>query len=166
MHMNFNQAAYAFVIGILLALLVEATDSIWSAVLYHFLFNAQSVSMLFLMKAISPGTLELAQEQTDMMQGDMLFYSLGIYFVLAAVCTTLAVMTLVWMARNENRLEEFRLVLTGTKMSEVAAGGTSRTDDKVCLMETTGKQQRMITLPLVLAVLVCLGYMILDVIFI
>lgn len=157
MHMNLNQAAYAFVIGILLALLVEATGSLWSSVLYHFLFNAQSVCLLFLMKAVSPGTLELAQEQTDMLQGEMLFYSLGVYFVLAAVCTTLAVMTLVWMARNEKRWEEFRMVLPGKRREELwmVLPGKQR-------MESADRQPRMVTLPLIFAAIVCLAYMILD----
>ena len=37
MHMNLNQALYAFVIGILLALLFEATNSIWTTMLFHFI---------------------------------------------------------------------------------------------------------------------------------
>lgn len=167
MHMNFNQAAYAFVIGILLALLVEATGSLWSSVLYHFLFNAQSVCLLFLMRKVSPKMLEQAQEQAGAMQegmlrGDVALYSLGIYFVLAAVCTTLAFMALVWMAQNENRSEELRAVLPGKQAREKACEPVA--EGRVCRAESEGKRSGMNTLPLVLAIAVCFVYMVLDVI--
>lgn len=48
MHMNFNQAIYAFVIGILLSMLVEATGSLWASVFCHMIFNSFSVCMMFL----------------------------------------------------------------------------------------------------------------------
>ena len=41
MHLNFNQFSYAIVLGVILALLVEATGSIFSSMIAHFTFNAQ-----------------------------------------------------------------------------------------------------------------------------
>lgn len=43
MHMNFNQFSYAFVLGIILALLIEASGSILPSMLVHFTFNAVSI---------------------------------------------------------------------------------------------------------------------------
>ncbi|MFG6334706.1 MAG: CPBP family intramembrane metalloprotease [Lachnospiraceae bacterium] len=40
MHMNFNQALYAFVMGIFLAVLVEAAGSLWASVFCHMFFNS------------------------------------------------------------------------------------------------------------------------------
>lgn len=48
MHMNLNQMLYAVVIGILLALLVEATDSIFSSMWMHFLINGSNMTMMYL----------------------------------------------------------------------------------------------------------------------
>ena len=42
MHMNLNQFGYAFVMGIAVAMLVEATGSIYSSILFHFIINATS----------------------------------------------------------------------------------------------------------------------------
>ncbi|MBO5292346.1 MAG: CPBP family intramembrane metalloprotease [Lachnospiraceae bacterium] len=139
-HLNFNQAAYAFVVGVLLALLVEATGSLWASILYHCLFNAQSVCLLFFMNRTAPGLLE-AQAEMEM-SGDVLCYSIGIYLILAAVFTTLAVMALFWMARNENRAESFRAVLV-------------RSPEK----------KSLVTMPLLLGAFICLFYMVLDVVF-
>lgn len=43
MHLNINQFVYAFVMGIIFALLVEATDSLLSSMLVHFCINGTSV---------------------------------------------------------------------------------------------------------------------------
>lgn len=45
MHMNLNQFMYAFALGVYLALLVEATGSIFSSMLAHFTLNFTSVAM-------------------------------------------------------------------------------------------------------------------------
>lgn len=42
-HMNFNQFSYAFVLGLVLGLLLEASDSIYSCMLLHAAFNGVSV---------------------------------------------------------------------------------------------------------------------------
>ena len=48
MHMNLNQMPYAFFIGMVLALMVEATGSLYTSVLMHFLLNAFSVAISFM----------------------------------------------------------------------------------------------------------------------
>ena len=48
MHGNINQFCYAAVMGILFALLIEATGSILSTMLIHFWINASSVVMIYL----------------------------------------------------------------------------------------------------------------------
>lgn len=48
MHMNFNQFSYAFAMGIIFALLIEATDSILSTMIVHFFINGTSVLIMHL----------------------------------------------------------------------------------------------------------------------
>lgn len=48
MHMNFNQFCYAFVIGIFLALLVEATGSLIPSIIMHFTFNSTSILLIYI----------------------------------------------------------------------------------------------------------------------
>lgn len=141
MHMNFNQAAYAVVIGLLLVLLVEATGSLWGSILFHVIFNSQQVCLMYLSDRISPGTLAASQEA---MTREMLYAALSVYLVIAAVTTTLAGCVLVWIAKNEKREENLRAVWTGRK-------------------DKTGS--RMITVPLLVAVVLCLSYMCLEFVF-
>ncbi len=46
-HGNLNQFTYAFVLGVIFALIVEATDSIWSTMIVHALVNAVSVVTIY-----------------------------------------------------------------------------------------------------------------------
>lgn len=48
MHMNFNQMPYAMVLGILLGLLAEATDSIFTTMYAHFCFNFNSILLSYI----------------------------------------------------------------------------------------------------------------------
>ena len=47
-HLKFNQMLYAVYLGIVLALMVEATGSIYTSMLMHFLLNGFNVTMNFM----------------------------------------------------------------------------------------------------------------------
>lgn len=53
LHGNFNQFTYAFFMGILFALVIEATDSIISTMIIHFIINGNSVLMLYLVDYVN-----------------------------------------------------------------------------------------------------------------
>ena len=108
MHMNLNQAGYAFVIGIALAVLMIATGSIWAPVVMHFMINGQSVCMMYITEYFMPGTL--AAESAAMTKQDLLM-TIGIYSVIAAVTTVLAVCLLIYIADSEGHKEELCSIL-------------------------------------------------------
>jgi len=108
MHMNFNQAGYAFVIGIALAFIMVATDSIWASVIMHFIINAQSVCTMYLTEALMPGSL--AAESAAMTREDLLM-TIGIYSIIAAVTTVLAICLLIFIASREGYKENLRRLL-------------------------------------------------------
>lgn len=139
MHMNINQAAYAFVIGIMLALLMEATDSIWTGVIMHMSINSFNVVLMYVMDAMPESAMDMAAEASLTTQ-DMLLV-ISVYLVLAVVCTPLALCVLAWIAGHENRKEALASVLPNRKSSHAG----------------------LITIPLVLAVVICLGMMVMDV---
>lgn len=108
MHMNFNQAGYALVIGIALALLVVGTGSIWPAVFAHFLINAQSVCSMYALDILEPGSVAM---ETEVLTRESLLISIGIYAVIAAIATALAFCLLVWMSKREGGEERLQEVL-------------------------------------------------------
>ena len=108
MHMNLNQAGYAFVIGIALALLMIATGSIWAPIVMHFIINAQSVCMMYITEYFMPGSL--AEEAATMTKEDLLM-TIGIYSIIAAITTVLAICLLIFIADREGHKEELRNLL-------------------------------------------------------
>lgn len=108
MHMNFNQAGYAFVIGIALALVMVATNSIWAPVIMHFIINAQSVVMMYVTEYLMPGSF--AAESASMTKEELLM-AIGVYSIIAAVTTVLAACLLIFIAGNEGRKEELKNLL-------------------------------------------------------
>lgn len=146
MHLNFNQAAYAFVIGIIMIFMVEATGSIWGSILIHIVFNAQQVCMMYLYGAGGSGAAQMAEAQA-LLTTDMILLIISVYLMIAAVTTTLAGGVLVWIAKNEKREEYLRAIWT------------SRKDRK-----EGQKKEKLITVPLLAAVVISLFLMCLEVI--
>ena len=108
MHMNFNQAGYAFVIGIALAFALIATNSIWAPIIMHFIINAQSVCMMYLSEFLMPGSM--AAEASDLGKEELLM-TIGIYGVVAAVTTVLAICLLIYIAGREGQKENLKGLL-------------------------------------------------------
>lgn len=115
MHMNFNQAGYAFVIGIALAFAMIATNSIWAPMIMHFIINAQSVCTMYLTEWLMPGSL--AEESAAMTREDLLM-TIGIYSIIAAVTTVFAVCLLIYIADREEQKEELKGLFKKPKNSK------------------------------------------------
>ena len=108
MHMNINQAVYAFGMGILAVLLVEATGSLWSSVIYHGLVNGSQVVLMYLMLQMEPQAyIQTAARQVTT---DLLVYSVAVYLAITAVCLPLGWALLVWMGEHEERAGVLRRV--------------------------------------------------------
>ena len=136
MHMNLNQAGYAFVIGIALAFIMIATNSIWAPFIMHLIINGQSVCMMYITEYFMPGSL--AADAAAMTKQDLLM-TIGIYSVIAAVTTVLAVCLLIFIADREGRKEELRNLLVKNEDAK-----------------------RRVTPSLMVALIIALAYMILE----
>ncbi len=70
-HMNFNQFIYAFLLGMVFSIVVEATDSILSSMILHFVMNGTSMTTIYAQKAleemgmIRSGELEQSAKEID-----------------------------------------------------------------------------------------------------
>lgn len=108
MHMNLNQAGYAFVIGIALAFVMIATGSIWASVIMHFIINAQSVCMMYISEYLMPGSM--AAEAAALSKEELLM-TIGVYSIVAAVTTVLAICLLIFIAEREGHKDELKNIL-------------------------------------------------------
>lgn len=138
MHMNLNQAAYAFVIGIALAFVMIATGSIWSSVIMHFIINAQSVCLMYITEFLMPGSM--AAESAAITNEELLM-TIGVYSIIAAVTTVLAICLLIFIAEREGHKEELKKLLVKPENTK-----------------------RRITPALIVALIIAFLYMILEVV--
>lgn len=146
-HMNFNQAAYAFVVGILAVLLVEATGSLWSSVLYHGVINGSQAILMYSVLKENP---DIYSEQAAVITNDFLLYAIGVYVVLAAIGLTLSWAVLVWLSNNEGR-KGVLLQIWQERKNQLPLSD-----------EQFKKRDKVVTLPLILACLLSIGVMIIT----
>lgn len=145
MHMNFNQALYAFVMGIFLALLVEATGSLWASVFCHMFFNSIEVVLMYASKWFSHGGYGQAADRAMAEIGTQeLLAALSVYLVIAAVTTPIAGCVIVWIAKNEGRQKIFTSLFSRREKTEAP------------------QPQYLLTVPLIVAIVLCLGCMSLE----
>lgn len=142
-HMNLNQAVYAFAMGILAVLLVEATGSIWSSILYHALINSSQVAVMYMTLKLDPAAYSDAAE---MLTTDFLVMGVAVYLALAAITLPLAWALLIWMSEREGRTGVLRAVWTERKQK----------------VSEEKKKNRLVTIPLIIGLIICIVLMVLP----
>lgn len=141
MHLNFNQAAYAIAIGIMFALLVEATGSLWSSAIAHMVFNSQQVCMMYIINHVMPDAYS-GNGAGNELTNEMLVAAIGPYLILGVIGTALAVCVLVWLAGNEHRESALKDIWRFRK----------------------NHNSYLVSIPLIIAIVLCLSYMSLELI--
>ncbi len=159
LHLNLNQFSYGFVLGVIFALLVEATGTIWSSILFHFIVNTHSL-ILSTIFAYSPLFQNIEQELVGEQEADMLteailessgywIVSVAITILMAAGTTALGVMLYKYLAKRCGRWEHIKQVLKGQ-------------DKKSLLEENTEPKKKIfeiLDIPLLLAIGICLFFL-------
>lgn len=139
MHMNINQFIYAFVLGIVFALLVEATGSMFTAMIAHFAINTYSIIILQLV----PGALKSSAESTAALRESSaasLAVAIGMLGVLALVFGSIAFIIFRQLALRNDRWLYLKAEL------------------KKGLRPQNG--ERFITVPLAVTIVACIIYMV------
>ena len=146
MHMNLNQFAYAFFMGIYAAFLVEATGSIFSSILAHFTLNFTGVMLSGILKILYKGDeMSPVLEQTgNFLQNDrmyvfMMLIGILVWFVIAVGTTVGAVAIYIHICKKNGRWEHMKTIFRKEK------------------------EERMITIPLILAVTVAIVEIIISI---
>ena len=146
-HLNFNQMSYAVLVGIVSVLLLEGSGSIFYSMLFHICINTTNVVQMLVQKA--QGTIMSQEESMAYIERTMqmpykqaLAVSVSVYAVIAAGATALAGCLLYLIVKKENRVQHMQQLLHGN---------------------TGEKRTKLISVPLVISVVLCLIYMTADV---
>ena len=100
MHMNFNQLPYALYLGIIMALVMEACDSIVAPMIVHFTMNATSSTLAFLTK----DSLEEAAGASSDLFPTLMAGVIAVYAVLALIALAIVITLIYAVFRSNNRL--------------------------------------------------------------
>lgn len=146
-HLNFNQMSYAVLVGIVSVLLLEGSGSIFYSMLFHICINTTNVVQMLVQKA--QGTIMSQEESMAYIERTMqmpykqaLAVSVSVYAVIAAGAMALAGCLLYLIVKKENRVQHMQQLLHGN---------------------TGEKRTKLISVPLVISVVLCLLYMTADV---
>lgn len=120
-HMNINQFCYAIVMGVVFALMVEATGSLWSSVLAHFAINSFSITVSKLVELYGgSGAADTARQSVETQSIAITIYQLVILGIFAALFTTLAFLLYRTIAIRNNR---WGFIVTNVKKGLRAQNG-------------------------------------------
>lgn len=155
MHLNLNQMSYAIVMGIMSVLLVEATGNIVSSMIFHACINTYNVIVMVIQQkqlAVTGGDsqalLDESLAQLGVTYHQFLLISILMFGIIAVAATTLAVLLLYGMAVIEQRQKEFICIFKRKQ-------GVSQNE----------KKESLWTASLIIAVVLCVLYMIAQLMF-
>ena len=109
MHMNFNQMAYAVVIGLVFGFVVEATGSIIPTMIMHFLINGFSVVIKHIANSVP--ALKGQAKSTEVTQA-MLLSTIWSYIPMALVGTVISAGIIYLLAGINGRIDSITAVFT------------------------------------------------------
>lgn len=144
MHMNFNQLFYAVVLGIPLCLLVEVTDSIWSGFIAHATVNIGNMTLLYLTAPLLKKFEGMGGSMNEMYSQKELLITICVYAVIAVITTTLAICVFIKLVENEGKTTAMiqlfkKRIHTGLELEP---------------------RESLFSVPLVLGMLIALGFMV------
>lgn len=147
-HMNMRQFVYAFICGIFFALLIEATDSIASSMLMHFILNAISCVAIYAVAQLPEGTQELTGEA----QRQYLLIQLLTFFPIAMIGLGVLIISYIGLAKCCGRygiikeLFSWKNITSGRRIGSISAEG----------MQSEKTPWRwLFSLPLVISIILC-----------
>lgn len=138
MHMNFNQALYAFVLGMILAVLKEVTGSLLAPILVHIVFNSNSVFLMYFSKLVT-GNGKMTE--VPVIDDRMLIVVICVYAVIALATCAIAFCVLLWIAEHEGYGQRLKAIW-GERQQE---------------------KGKIIHIPLLVAMILCIVYMFLSI---
>ena len=98
-HLNINQFVYAFFLGFTFVLLIEATDSLFSSMIAHFVINGTTVVLSYFYS--NSNTVMNAMPMTK----NIIIKSIIFNFILSLIFTPIAISILYHLAKYNDRLD-------------------------------------------------------------
>ena len=148
LHLNWNQMSYAFVVGIMAVLLVEATGSIAGSIIMHACINTYNVIMILFQRDTlkqsggdTQAIMDASLEGLGISYDQFMMVAIVVYGVIALFTTCLALLLLWGISAIEKRNIHLRQIFRKPGEGEEKS------------------RQSLWTIPLVIGVILCVLYM-------
>lgn len=120
LHMNANQCAYAFLLGIIFAVIDAVLDSVWPSVVCHVTINTQNVFLAYIVeksiKSVSD-TKSLAKASTSIDKTMLIMMAL-LFLGIALFTTVLAALLFVGICNNEDKYDNLVSIFKKKKIED------------------------------------------------
>ena len=107
-HMNVNQAAYAFVLGVIFSIINRAAGSVLPSLIIHMCINGFNMLLMFMMA----GAAKSLGQETDLAQAaelargsDVFYMTIAATLIISIISIAIAIPCVVWIAKHEDNLE-------------------------------------------------------------
>lgn len=149
MHMNFNQFIYAAILGFIMAIMLEATNSIISTMIMHFVFNGSSAVLIYLTPKLDQLSRSFGEKgiseivaSTEVTRAAMIG-SIKILLPVAVFMTIAAIYVFILLADLNGRLKYIKSIF-------------KRNKNEKDTMNLSNK--RIVDIFLILAIAICFGF--------
>ena len=108
-HLNFNQAAYAFALGVLFSIINKAAGSVYPSIIIHMCINGSNLLMIMGMSNVYDkiGSAQDMAAAAEAARGsDMIYILLAVTLVGAIIGALILIPCVVFVSKHENRFEE------------------------------------------------------------
>lgn len=183
LHMNINQFMYAAAMGMVFALVVEATDSIFSTMLIHFASNGFSVLAMYALsgmessgettteqtisemysemaaqEGLSPAVKNIYERLADMPEKYAQVISLA---GTAAIFGIVSIVIFIQIAKTSGRYDEIRKIFASRKKTKKKASQSNEHIDMESVdVEKTHSTDKIFTPSLIIAFIICAFFMV------
>lgn len=111
-HLNVNQACYAILLGLFFSIINKASGSVYTSMIIHTCINGGNMLMLMASTALIDASgieMDIAQAaETARGMKSYMYVMIAVYLVLAIAGLAIAIPCVIWMAKHEGKLEEFK----------------------------------------------------------
>lgn len=102
LHMNLNQFMYAFLLGVIFGIINSASGSIWTSIIMHCVINTQNVVLMYGLEVLYKLLgMDMSVSNVDPKANGLIYYSIGLYLILALVFTAISLPVFGFIAKNE-----------------------------------------------------------------
>lgn len=176
MHGNFNQFAYAFAMGVVFALVIEATDSVLSTMIIHFFINGTSVTTLYLYPKIMELLNKILEKSGDTPNVNLEEYLAEIggsmeevltfstimetLFLPMLIFTALAILVYILLAKKNGRWEHIKRIFKKSSEEEKIKREDAKTGEFGSGSIGYKNKEGLMSACLIVGVLICIGIMV------